>query len=280
MSSRLRANVLSLQEPQEIVERIVRFIQTHASRTRARFLIVGMSGGLDSSVTAALCSKAVGGQRTLGFCLPEDETSDPHSIQDADEVAKRFGIRLRTLNISRLTLAMAGLVQPKRKTVPWGNVKARLRAMILYYYANSRNGLVVGTGDKSEVMLGYFTKYGDGACDLQPLADLYKTAVRELARHIGLPSRIYSKPSTPELWPGQTAEGELGLSYEKVDRILWGLERWMAPEEISGDLAIPVDMVSIVKNRWLASEHKRRPPITMKLGFRTTGQDLRIPNDL
>jgi NAD+ synthase len=165
----------------------------------------------------------------------------------------------------------------KLNVVAHGNVKSRLRAMILYYYANTNKGLVVGTGDKSEIMLGYFTKYGDGACDIQPIADLYKSAVRDLARHLGLPRRIFSKPSSPELWPGQVAEDELGLEYSKLDLILWRLERWMSPREISDELRIPQRTVEKVRIRWLKSEHKRRPSLSFKLGFRTAGQDLRIP---
>src|SRR5439155_422568 len=132
------------------------------------------------------------------------------------------------------------------------------RAMILYYYANTSKGLVVGTGDKSEILLGYFTKYGDGACDIQPIADLYKSAVRDIARHLGLPRRIFSKPSSPELWPGQIAEDELGLEYSKLDSILWRLERWMPPREISDELRIPRRTVEKVRIRWLKSEHPPR----------------------
>jgi NAD+ synthase len=242
-----------------------------------------MSGGLDSSVTAALCSKAVGGKRTFGVCLPESETRSPRSIQDAEEVAKKFGIRFKSLDITHLIEGATSLLHASKKkesVIPYGNLKARLRAMILYYYANTSKGLVLGTGDKSEIMLGYFTKYGDGACDIQPMADLYKSTVRDLAKHLGLPHRIFSKPSSPELWPGQIAEDELGLSYSKLDLILWRLERWMPPQEISDELGIPLRTVERVRSRWLQSEHKRRPPLSMKLGFRTAGQDLRIPYSL
>jgi len=283
MRSRAGTNPFSVGDPDETVDRIVRFLRTHSERIGARHLVLGMSGGLDSSVTAALCSKAMGGQRTLGLCLPEAETRSPQSVQDAQEVARKFGIRFKTLDITSLVQAAVTLLHPtkmKLNVVAHGNVKSRLRAMILYYYANTSNGLVVGTGDKSEILLGYFTKYGDGACDIQPIADLYKSAVRDIARHLGLPRRIYSKPSSPELWPGQIAEDELGLEYSKLDSILWRLERWMPPKEISEELGIPLRMVERVRGRWLQSEHKRRPPLAIKLGYRTAGQDLRIPYSL
>lgn len=283
MRTRAGANPFSVGDPDETVDRIIRFLRTHSERIRARHLVVGMSGGLDSSVTAALCAKAVGGKRTLGLCLPEAETRSPQSMQDAEEVARKFGIRFKTLDITSLVQAASSLLHPSKKkdsVIPYGNLKARLRAMILYYYANTNRGLVVGTGDKSEILLGYFTKYGDGACDIQPIADLYKSSVRDLAIHLGLPRRIFSKPSSPELWPGQIAEDELGLPYNKLDSILWRLERWMPPKDISEELGIPLRVVARVQGRWLQSEHKRRPPLAFKLGFRTAGQDLRIPYSL
>jgi NAD+ synthase len=282
MSSRFGPKVLSLEDPEETIERIVRFLKTHAERIGARHLVVAMSGGLDSSVTAALCSKAVGGQRTLGFCLPEAGTRSEKSVRDAEEIAKKFRVRFQLLDISEILLATSNLVHVSatRNPIPLGNVKARIRAMILYYYANTSKSLVVGTGDKSEIMLGYFTKYGDGASDIQPIADLFKTTVRDLAKHLGIAPRIYSKPSSPELWPGQTAEKELGLAYDQLDLILWGLERWMTPKEISIELKLPLTTVERVRDRWLSSEHKRRVPLSMKLGFRTSGQDMRVPNNL
>jgi len=662
MRSKAGSDPFSLGDPDETVDRIVRFLRTHSERIGARHLVVGMSGGLDSSVTAALCAKALGGKRTLGLCLPEAETRSLRSIQDAGEVAGKFGISFKTLDMTSLVQAASNLLHSSKKkdsVVPYGNLKARLRAMILYYFANTDKGLVVGTGDKSEIMLGYFcydektrvvtrdglkgrselkpgdlvfsldlkthgiveipvqklyefdysgemyhfqsqngdllvtpnhkmlterpngrivfrtaqessrhrrilmplphewngdpslpltipfdvnqkhtkrtisvsipdifymaglfigdgsvsqgsisipvksqmtrdeyialprdvrgqfvslvqlspraetyetyetnfalssyakpeirtklvrilekyaigysqsrdlirissktihdffaqfgigarnkhiptwmlqydsrtlrslmtglkdsdgrhddsegafyttseelkngvvqllvklgvipsvklrpprvsrfkgktirstwtyeiyyslggaknkcfdnsrteiiqyhgkvwcpsvppfenllverngkyafcgnTKFGDGACDIQPIADLYKSSVRDLAFHLGLPRRIFSKPSSPELWPGQIAEDELGLPYDKLDSILWRLERWMPPKEISDELGIPLRVVARVRGRWLQSEHKRRPPLAIKLGFRTAGQDLRIPYSL
>ncbi len=237
-----------------------------------------MSGGLDSSVTAALCARALGGQQVLGMSLPEKETRNDKALEDARMVASKYRIRFKIIDITPIVGASRNTLDAKKaRGVPWGNVKARLRAMVLYYFANTEHGLVVGTGDKSEIMLGYFTKFGDGACDILPLADLYKTSVRNLAKHLNIPERIRVKASSPELWPGQTAEKELGLSYEKLDRILWGLERWMTPEEIVEETGLKPALVRKVRERWLKSEHKRRPPLAMKLGYRTAGDDLRLP---
>ena len=279
MGSRFAVDALLLHDPAETVERIVRFLKTHTERIGAKNLLVGMSGGLDSSVVATLCAMAVGGQRTVGLYLPEDETTNQRNLEDAEKVAEKQRIMFRIHDISPLVEATKNLVHPSTRDskIPMGNAKARLRAMLLYYYANSAKGLVVGTGDKSEIMLGYFTKYGDGACDIQPVADLYKTTVRHLGKYLGLPLEIYSKPSSPELWQGQTAEEELGLSYEKLDLILWGLERWMESSAISREVGVHVRIVESVKRRWLLAEHKRRPPLALKLGFRTSSQDLRLP---
>jgi NAD+ synthase len=213
--------------------------------------------------------------------MPEKETWKEQNLQDAKYVAKKFGVRFMLLDITRLVEAAkqcVGVPMGQGKIVPYGNIKARLRAMVLYYLANTKHGLVVGTGDKSEIMLGYFTKYGDGACDTQPLADLYKTTVQDLAKHLRLPLRIYSKPASPELWAGQTAEKELGLAYDKLDLVLWGLERWMKPEEIVEETGLSLKAVRGVRDRWWASEHKRRPPLTLKMGYRTSGMDLRLPH--
>ena len=279
MGSRIRETRLATEESSETVDRVVRFIKTHTDRIGARFLVVGMSGGLDSSVTAVLCSKAVGGKRTLGVYLAEADTMRRSNLRDAQEVARKHGVEFRSLDISGLVKSTTDLVHGSIKVgnVPLGNVKARLRAVILYYFANAEKGIVVGTSDKSEIMLGYFTKFGDGACDIQPLADIYKTSLRSLAMHLGLPKRVCSKPSSPDLWPGQTAEMELGLPYEKLDLILWGLERWIPPSEISRELRVPLKTVQEIRTRVELAEHKRRSPLSMKLGFRTSGQDFRVP---
>ncbi len=280
MPGRITLDHFKLQNPEETVERIKRFLRTHRERTRARIFVLGLSGGLDSSVTAALCGLAIGGRNVVGVSMPERETWNENNIEDARLVARKFGVRFKLVDITGLIAATQLISEMKRKRgdrVAFGNVKARLRALVLYYFANLYGGLVVGTGDKSEIMLGYFTKYGDGACDLEPLGDLYKTTIIHLAKHLQIQHRVAAKQASPGLWPGQTAEEELGLSYEKLDMILWGLERWMGPEEIARDTGLPKNTVSRVRTRWMNSEHKRRPPLSLKMGYRTAGSDLRLP---
>jgi NAD+ synthase len=128
-------------------------------------------------------------------------------------------------------------------------------------------------------MMGYFTKWGDVAADISPIMDLYKTQVRKVAQHIGVPMEVAEKPSSPALWPNQLAEDELGMKYEQLDLILYGLEHFMKPDEIADQLQIKASIVDRIKRRWLSAEHKRRMLLTAKLEYRTIGTDFRLPRD-
>jgi NAD+ synthase len=239
-----------------------------------------MSGGIDSNTIAALSASAIGGDNVLGLMLPEKETYNPKDIEDAKVVAEKFGIQTLICDISP---ALEGfyksipIFDPAEKLCK-GNIKARTRMIYIYYHANKLNRIVCGSSDKSETMMGYFTKWGDVAADIGPIMDLYKTQVRKLAEYIGIPTELAMKPSTPALWPNQTAEGELGIKYEALDLILFGLERFMAPQEIAEQLKIERFQVEEVKKRWLGVEHKRRMPLTPKLEYRTVGTDFRLPH--
>jgi NAD+ synthase len=264
----------------DVENRIKRFIKEYVDNAGASGIVLGVSGGIDSNTIAALCALAIGGERVLGLMLPEKETYNAKDIEDAKVVAEKFGLKTQVCDI---TPALEGFY----KTVPIfdsadrlckGNIKARTRMIYIYYYANKLNRIVCGSSDKSETMMGYFTKWGDVAADISPIMDLYKTQVRKLAQHIGIPAELAAKPSTPALWPNQSAEGELGIKYETLDLILFGLERFMAADEIAGQLGIDVVEVEKVKKRWLAVEHKRRMPLTAKLEYRTVGTDFRLPH--
>ncbi|MEM2715772.1 MAG: NAD(+) synthase, partial [Candidatus Thermoplasmatota archaeon] len=158
-----------------------------------------------------------------------------------------------------------------------GNIKARLRMIFLYQFANSKNALVCGTSNKTELMIGYFTKYGDGASDILPIGDLYKTQVYQLARYVGIPEEILKKPPTAGLWKGQTDEKELGISYEKLDKILYGLERQKSFEEISKIAEVSIEEVKRIYGMVKKTEHKRKFPVIPKISFRTIGIDWRVP---
>jgi NAD+ synthase len=264
----------------DVENRIKRFIKEYVDNAGASGVVLGLSGGIDSNTIAALCALAIGGERVLGLMLPEKETYKVKDIEDAKVVAEKFGLKTQVCDI---TPALEGFY----KTIPIfdsadrlckGNIKARTRMIYIYYYANKLNQIVCGSSDKSETMMGYFTKWGDVAADISPIMDLYKTQVRKLAQHIGIPAELASKPSTPALWPNQSAEDELGIKYEKLDLILFGLERFMATKEIAEQLGTDVVEVEKIKKRWLAVEHKRRIPLTAKIEYRTVGTDFRLPH--
>ncbi|MGB9841119.1 MAG: NAD+ synthase [Candidatus Bathyarchaeales archaeon] len=275
---KLTPTTLELNLP-EVTKKICRFIKEYIENAGANGIVLGLSGGIDSNTVAALSSLAIGGDKVIGLILPEKETYNAKDIDDAKFVAEKFGL---TTQICDITSALESFY----KTIPIfdpedrlckGNIKARVRMIYLYYYANKRNMIVCGSSDKSETMMGYFTKWGDAAADIAPIMDLYKTQVRKLAEHVGIPARLAAKPSTPALWPNQLAETELGIKYETLDLILYGLEHFMATEEIAEQLGVRKEIIEKVKNRWLAVEHKRRLPLAPKIEYRTVGADFRIP---
>lgn len=263
----------------EVEAKIKGFIKDYVGKVEAKGIVVGMSGGIDSSTAATLSALAIGGDKVLGLLLPEKETYSQRDIEDAKLVAEKFGVKTEIINITAALEAIQNTIPiftPKDKLCK-GNLKARTRMIYLYYYANKLNLIVCGSSDKSETMIGYFTKWGDFAADIAPLMDLYKTQVRKLAKHIGLPEGIIDKPASPTLWPGQMAEEEIGLKYEILDLILYGLEHFMKTEEIAHQLGLEKVIVDKVKNIWKNMEHKRRMPLTTKIQFRTAGFDFRLP---
>jgi NAD+ synthase len=275
---KLTPSVLDLNLP-EVEMRIRRFIKEYVENAGADGIVLGLSGGIDSGTIAALSSLAIGGDRVIGLMLPEKETINSKDIEDAKFVAEKFGLKTQLCDITTV-------LESFYKTIPIfdpadrlckGNIKARTRMIYLYYYANKCNRIVCGSSDKSETMMGYFTKWGDVAADISPIMDLYKTQVRKLAEHLGFPAELASKPSTPALWPNQLAETELGIKYETLDLILYGLERFMTIEEIAQQLSVEKTLVKKVKTRWLAIEHKRRFPLVPKIEYRTVGTDFRLP---
>jgi NAD+ synthase len=266
----------------ETQKRICRFIKEYVQNAGAKGIVIGLSGGVDSATIAGLSSLSVGGENVLGLMLPENENFNQKDIDDAKVVAELFHLQTQACDISE---ALGGFyrgipVFDQSDRLCKGNIKARTRMIYLYYYANKQNRIVCGSSDKSETMMGYFTKWGDAAADIAPIIDLYKTQVRKLAIHIGIPQELALKPSTPALWPNQLAESELGIKYETLDLILYGLERFLKTEDIAAQLGLEQTLVDNVKVRWLANEHKRRMPIAPKIGFRTVGNDFRLPRHI
>ena len=247
-----------------VASKISDFIRSKVGGRRA---VVGLSGGIDSAVTATLSVRGLGREKVLALVMPDSAATPDEDVKDAKAMAESLGIRYRTIDItqaSKIITELASAGCESKDKVAEGNVRARLRMIILYYIANSEGRIVIGSGDRSELMIGYFTKYGDGGVDLLPLGCLYKTQVRELAKHLGIPRKIIDKESSPRLWEGQTAVSELGISYEDVDLILYRLlDLRMRRDELARDLG-PGYTAKVEKVAWLVREsaHKRRiPPV-------------------
>jgi len=273
---KLTSTVLDL-DWSDIEAKITRFIKDYVNKSNAKGVVLGLSGGIDSCTIAALSAKAIGGKNVLALMLPEDETYSKVDMKHAQTVVKMFRLKSQICDITptlEVIYRSIPIFDPLERICK-GNVKARVRMIYWYYYANKLGLLVCGSSDKSETMMGYFTKWGDVAADISPIMDLYKTQVQKLARHVGVPKTISEKQPSPNLWPGQTAESELGLDYKTLDLILYGLERFVPVEEIAEQLNVERELVCRIKNRVISVEHKRRVLLTTKLEYRTIGADFR-----
>ncbi len=260
--------------------RLKTFIFEHSETHSA---VIGLSGGVDSSVVAALTLRAVSSRNVRFYYLPSKSTSNEDE-EDMAEFAKWLKIpagNLKVVKIDepvRLLGKAVGANQGDRLLL--GNVKARVRMILLHAFAQKHKALVIGTGDKSEITIGYFTKFGDGGVDVLPIGDLYKSQVRLLAAHLGLPARIYQKPPSPGLWTGQSAETELGMDYFLLDRILFHrFDLWEDEESIAESLSIPRVQVERIMRKVRRTQHKRYPPEVFKLSFRAHGSDWRYPRE-
>ena len=260
--------------PPHAVDTVRQFLRAHALGDGAEGVVVGLSGGIDSALVARLARDALGPGHVLGVLLP-DAPFPPALREETREYARSLGIESRTVDIETVEKAYRDLLPELADRVSLGNVKARIRMTVDYAIARERHRLVVGTGNKSELLLGYFTKYGDGGVDLLPLGDLYKTDVRAIAKDLGLPEAIRDRPPTAGLWEGQTDEAELGISYDDVDQILYGLEQLLSEEEIAKITGFPLPRVREVSERVVRFRHKRRPPPIPKVRLRTIGMDWR-----
>ena len=251
---------------------ITEFISGLVACAKAKGLVVGLSGGIDSTLVAKLCVDALGKDRVLGIMLPTTG-SDPSDLEDAKLVAKHLGIKTEIINIGPMVEAFTKTLEPSEREL--ANIKSRCRMVALHQRAMRSGYLVAGTGNKSELLVGYFTKYGDGGVDLLPIGDLYKTQVWALAKELGLPEKIVKKVPTAGLWKGQTDEGELGITYEKLDRVLFGIERSQTYDDISRSAEVPKNEVQRVEAMIERSQHKRKMPLIPKVGIRTLGIDWR-----
>jgi NAD+ synthase len=260
--------------PAHAADTIAQFLRAHATVDGTRGVVVGLSGGIDSALTARLARDALGAERVLGVLLP-DEKFPADLIRETEGFARDLGIAYRTVPIGAAEHAFRDLLPEHADRITLGNLGPRIRMTVLFAWAREQHRLVAGTGNKSELLLGYFTKYGDGGVDLLPIGDLYKTEVRALAEQLDLPAPIRERAPSAGLWEGQTDEAELGLPYSEIDQILRGLEELRTEEEIAEITGIDPDRVRSVADRVTKSRHKRRAPPVAKVGFRTVGLDWR-----
>lgn len=252
-----------------MLKKISAFLNKEVRLRNARYVVIGISGGIDSTVTAYISAQALGSDKVLGLLLPDYSVTPKIDVKHGLEISKKLNINYELIDIGK---GKNHIIKnfPRNKLAK-ANFLVRLRMAILYYYAAARGGIVVGTADKSELQLGYFTKYGDGGADIFPIADLYKTDVRKIAKYMEVPLQIIDKQSSARLWKGQTAEGEIGLPYETIDKILDQinfekiLKNSPVPEIMDVDRKDVRTVIKWIKN----NRHKHELPIPRcKLNFK------------
>jgi NAD+ synthase len=266
-------------DPARAIEVIVAFIREQMAQAGFERLVIGLSGGVDSGTVAFLAARAIGAENLLAVRMPY-RTSSEASETDAMRVVDALGCRTELVDITPMVEPMlarihdddAGALNVRR-----GNVMARQRMIVLYDRSAAEDALVIGTSNKTEGLLGYGTLHGDMAAALAPIGDLYKTQLRAVARELGVPEEVVSKPPSADLWPGQTDEGELGRSYESLDRTLYALvdRRWTVDRCVAAGL--PRELVEWVERRVARMEFKRQLPPVAKLSLRTPGIDHLYP---
>ena len=262
----------------QAVEVIAGFIGSQMAQTGFSRLVVGLSGGVDSATTAFLAVRAAGADNVLGVRMPY-RTSSPESEADALAVVEALGCRTERVDISPMVEPMLALIDGDEAAtrVRRGNVMARQRMIVLYDRSAAFDALVIGTSNKTEALLGYGTLWGDMAAAIQPIGDLYKSQLREVAECLGVPERILAKPPSADLWPGQTDETELGASYDDLDRILYALvdRRWSQDRCVRAGL--DAGLVARVAATVARMEFKRQVPPVAKVSLRTPGIDHLYP---
>ena len=256
---------------------LVGFLRREIERTGLRHAVVGLSGGLDSAASAYLAARALGPERVHAVLMPY-RSSSPDSLLHARAVVDDLGIDAETVEISAMVDGFEAVSGPTDR-LRLGNVMARCRMTVLFDRSAAHRALVVGTSNKTEILLGYGTLFGDLASAVNPIGDLYKTQVRALARHLGVPDAILEKPPSADLWPDQSDEHDLGFTYEAVDRVLALLiDARVSPETV---VAAGFDgaFVERVRTLVLRTQFKRRMPVIAKVSPRSLGWDFRYPRD-
>ena len=241
------------------VERIKTFIRNTIKKAGADGIVIGLSGGLDSAVVTKLAADSIGSENVLNVFMPTTVT--PHSdYKLTSDLSNGWGTEYKIIDIQPALDELSDVLQSEDDMMERGNISARCRMTVLYNIAKKRNYLVAGTSNQSELMTGYFTKFGDGACDLMPLANMYKTSVKGMAKIIGIPEKIIKRPPTAGFWEDQTDEEEMGITYDVLDLILYNLESDATDREIAQTLGIQCETVKSIRGQVRNTEHKRLLP--------------------
>ena len=243
------------------VNDLKKFIKETVSNAHAKGVVIGLSGGIDSAVVTKLCADALGPENVLNVFMPSRVTP-VEDYKTTNELSTMWGTEFRVVDVQPAVDALSAVLLSDAETpLEKGNISARCRMIVLYNLAKKRQYLVAGTSNQSEIMMGYFTKFGDGACDMTPLANMYKTEVRQIAALIGVPQPIIDKPPSAGLWEGQTDESEMGIKYEDLDAILYEMEQDRSDSQISADTGLSKEQVSDIRRQVEMMEHKRLPAI-------------------
>jgi len=250
-------NEITNQDYSTITETIEKFVSDQIEKSGAKGVILGLSGGIDSAVLAYICKRKLK-DKTIAIIMPDTSITPDIETEDALKMISLTGIEHKLIDIKPIVNEYSAHLESNE----WakGNLRARVRTNILYYYANAKNYLVLGSSDKSEYLIGYFTKFGDGASDITPIISLYKLQVREIAKYLGVPENVISKKSSPHLWKEHVAEKELGVAYEEIDSILYCMfEKKLSIEETEKITQIDKSIIEKINRLYINSEHKRLP---------------------
>lgn len=257
---------------------LTNFIANEIRRVGMESAVVGLSGGVDSSLVAYLAAEALGPQHVFGLIMPY-KSSAAESVADAKSVASKIGISVEEIDITPMADAYFDAYAADASPLRCGNVLARLRMICLFDRSAVHSGLVLGTSNKTELLLGYGTIHGDLASGINPLGDIYKTQVRDLARHVGVPDHIIAKAPSADLWPDQTDEGDLGFTYEEVDRLLYLLVDLRYDRKALIEEGFATDFVDHVYGLIQRTQYKRRLPLIAKVSGRTVDREFRYSRD-
>jgi len=264
-------------DPKYVSKILERFLVQEVHKAGFHKVVFGLSGGIDSTVVAFLCARAYQPENVTALILPY-RTSSPGNIKDAEFIAQKLKINYEIHDISPMVDSFFSS-DPKADIIRRGNKMARERMCFIYDFSSKHKALVIGTSNKTELLLGYGTIFGDLASAINPIGDLYKSQILLLAEYFGVPDKIIKKSPSADLWKGQTDEGELGYSYHEIDSLLYYMIDLRYSDSMLEEQNFSAKMISDIRNRIQKSQFKRRPPVIAKLSNRTINQDFRYCRD-